>query len=187
MTSSARLDVPTDAARERRDLRTASVALVVLLAVVVAMYLRNREPEPASENQYSAFTADQLLHDWPDADAFPLVVPVSLPQGTDSADSATFALSNVVVDPDDPSDRRVWVQYYDSDVIGGSFRVFQRPDSVLASSPCGPMGDVLHLERGVPGGAVTVCSNDLSTPDAEQYWSTVDLTSDLNSVAWLED
>jgi len=187
MTSSTTLDVAADAARERRDLRSASVGLVVLLAIVMAVFLSNRESEPASENQYSAFTADYLLHHWPDAEAFPLVVPTSLPPGTSPGNSATFALSNVVVDPDNPPDRRVWVQYYDSDALGGAFRVFQRPDSVQTSPPCGPMGDVLHLERAVPGGTVTICSNELSAAEAERYWSTVGLTPDLNSVGWLSD
>lgn len=169
--------------RERRDTRRGAAILVVLGVVATAMHFSS--PDGVPESPHSAFSADQLLHDWPDADAFPVVVPERLPSGAAEGEGAGFALGSVVVDRAEPAAERVWVQYYESDALGGSFRVFQRPSSKKDSRPCGPMPDVLHLVRSIPGGTFTVCSSELGSDAVAAYWSSVELTQDVTSVPWL--
>jgi hypothetical protein len=81
------------------------------------------------------------------------------------------------------------VSYYDSDALGPgvSVRIFQRPDSASAANQCGPVKDVLHLERRVAGAIITICSNDLKRDgEARRYWQQVTFTADLGRVRWLK-
>jgi hypothetical protein len=112
-----------------------------------------------------------------------------MPAGAEEAPEVGFSLQNVVTDPIHKGSDRVWVSYYESDVLGGkasSFRVFQRPAEAPAPQPCGPTAARPFLERQVGDAVITICSSVLKRPSmARDYWTAVDFTSDLQQVDWL--
>ncbi len=136
--------------------------------------------------KHSAFTREQLRSNWRGAERFPLLVPARLPAGAeDPAAEVGFSLSNVVTDPVRHPSRRSWVSYYDSDVLGGSFRIFQRPADQARQEPCGPVAGLPFVQRRVGDVVLTICSSDFSSGSRE-YWDSVTFTGDLEEVGWLE-
>ncbi len=139
--------------------------------------------------KHSAFTREELRTNWPGAERFPLLVPARLPPGAETHPEIGFSLDNVVTDPVRDASKRVWLSYYESDVLGDlgtSFRIFQRPVQVPSGKPCGPVGDVPFVQRRIGSAVVTICSSAVSSGSpARKYWAGVTFTSDLESVEWL--
>lgn len=140
---------------------------------------------------HSAFTREQLATAWPDADRFPLLVPVTMPDGADDADEPRFDLANVVVEPSEPAVRRVWLAFYEASALDAEhtqFRVFQRRAGVrsTAPSPCGATA-LPHVERTVGDAVLTICGFGLAENEkARTYWTTVELTTDYDAVDWID-
>jgi hypothetical protein len=164
----------------------ATLSLVGLLVAVPYLHAdQGGDPGP-----YSAFTRHELQTFWPATDRYPLFVPVELPQDATGIEGGPF-LANVTTDPHGSPAQRSWVSYYDVDIDGvldSSYRVFQRPAGDGDDHPCGPMGDIPHVERAIRQATLTICSPDLADdPQAREYWSNVSFTGRVDSVGWLQD
>ncbi len=168
----------------RRWLAIAAIAAIALSvsAGSVSFEYGNDDVDPG---RYSAFTREELRSNWHGAKRFPILVPARLPAGAEEMDGGLgFNLSNVVTDPVRHPSRRSWVSYYDSDVLGGSFRIFQRPTDDARQEPCGPNVGQPFVQRRVGDVVVTICSSDFSSGNRE-YWESVTFTGDLEEVGWL--
>lgn len=112
-------------------------------------------------------------------------MPARLPTGAEEIDGGGFSLADVATDPVRHPSRRSWVSYYESDVLGGSFRIFQRPADEAGQEPCGPAVGQPFIQRRVGDVVLTICSADFSSGNRE-YWDSVTFTGDLEEVGWLE-
>lgn len=120
----------------------AAVAAINLVGVTLFYAVSHGVDANKDPGKHSAFTREQLRTTWAGAKRFPLVVPARMPAGAESDPEIGFSLDNVVTDPAHHLSRRVWVSYYESDVLGGrgtSFRIFQRDRQVPSQKPCGPV------------------------------------------------
>ncbi len=164
----------------RRWLVIAAIALSVSACSV---------SDDVDPGRHSAFTREELRSTWDGAKRFPVLVPARLPVGAEEMDGGLgFFLDNVVTDPVRNPSRRSWVAYYNSDVLGGSFRIFQRPADEARQEPCGPVAGLPFVQRRVGDVVVTICSSAFSSGTrAREYWESVTFTGDLGEVGWLED
>ncbi len=168
----------------------AAVAAINLVGVTPFYAVSHGVDANKDPGKHSAFTREQLRTTWAGAKRFPLVVPARMPAGAESDPEIGFSLDNVVTDPAHHLSRRVWVSYYESDVLGGrgtSFRIFQRDRQVPSRKPCGPVAKQQFVQRHVANAVVTICSSALSRgSSAREYWESVPFTSDYERVDWLE-
>ena len=173
----------TRVASAGRWLVIAAITLSVS-ACSVSFEYGNDDVDPG---QHSLFTREQLRSNWGEgANRFPVLVPARLPAGAEEMDGGLgFSLADVATDPRYRPSRREWVSYYESDVLGGSFRVFQRPADEARRKPCGRNAGQPFIQRRVGGVVLTICSADFSNRSRE-YWRSVTFTEDFEKVGWLE-
>ncbi len=159
---------------------------LVIAAIALSVSACSVSNDDVDPGQHSAFTREQLRSNWDGAERFPVLVPARLPTGAEEMDGGLgFSLSNVVTDPVRHPSRRSWVSYYDSDVLGGSFRIFQRPAQEARQEPCGPVAGLPFVQRRVGDVVLAICSSDFSSGNRE-YWDSVTFTGDLEEVGWLK-
>lgn len=157
---------------------------LVIAAIALSLSACSVSVDPG---RFSAYTRDELRSNWDGAKRFPVLVPARLPAGAEEMDGGLgFSLSTVATDPVRHPSRRSFVSYYESDVLGGSFRIFQRPAPQEArQEPCGPNVGQPFIQRPVGDVVVTICSSDFSSGNRE-YWESVTFTGDLEEVGWLK-
>jgi hypothetical protein len=177
--------------RSRRFVAPGSLLVVFLLLGLGVYHVAAAAQTDDDPGAFSVFTRAELNTDWPRSDAFPLLVPSALPSGAESSPEVGFRLDNVLADADEAAARRVWVSFYESDVLGkqgASFRIFQRPSSSPAAEPCGAMDrSTPVLTRAVGSAVLSICGPDLADGSARSYWQKVSFTDDLAQVTWLRN
>lgn len=175
---------------------TALAAALLVGTAAVGIVKADAARDIDDPGRYSAYTRGELRELTGKGSRNPVLLPRDLPPGAHGQDEPGFFLYSNPVTSDRPRHAgEVWLTSYDVGALPPAvgnvtgYLVYQEweraPQAHRPRCSGGGSAPNQKLVRHIGDDDLTICLGPHPTLQARQYWATVEFTSDLTTVTWL--